>query len=67
MSLLPFLAFSTAGSLAWCSLLTGAGSMLEENYQKVSTYLDPVSKGILILIVAAYLFRLMTYRPEKSK
>jgi membrane protein DedA with SNARE-associated domain len=66
MSLLPFLAFSTAGSLIWCSLLTGAGSVLEDNYQKVSTYLDPVSKGILALIITAYLFRLMTYRPEKT-
>lgn len=66
MSVLPFLAWSTIGSLAWCGLLTGAGFVLEANYNAVAKYVDPVSKGILGILVATYLYRLVTFRAEPA-
>jgi hypothetical protein len=36
------------------------------HYQKISMYLDPVSKEIPAVIWVGYLFRLMTHRPEKT-
>lgn len=64
MRVLPFLAWSTIGSLAWCGLLTGAGFVLEANYEAVAKYVDPVSKGILGILVTTYLYRLVTFRAE---
>ncbi|MBZ2207946.1 DedA family protein [Massilia soli] len=64
MRVLPFLAWSTVGSLAWCSILTGAGFVLEANYEAVATYVDPVSKVVLGILVATYLYRLVTFRAE---
>ena len=64
MRVLPFLAWSTVGSLAWCSVLTGAGFVLEANYEAVAAYVDPVSKVVLGILVATYLYRLVTFRSE---
>lgn len=66
MRVLPFLAWSTIGSLAWCGLLTGAGFVLEANYESVAKYVDPVSKAILGILVATYLYRLVTFRAEPA-
>lgn len=66
MGLLPFLGWSTIGSLAWCSVLAGAGFVLEANYDAVAKYVDPVSKGVLGMLVATYVYRLVTFRPEPA-
>lgn len=66
MPLLPFLAFSTAGSVLWIGLLTAAGFVLEANYSKVAQYMDPVSKGVIALIIAGYVYRLVTHRSQRS-
>jgi len=67
MSLGQFLLYSGIGSLAWCGLLTAAGFLLENNYQEVSKYVDPVSKVVLGALLAWYLYRVITYRaPAKD-
>ncbi|MGV3740798.1 MAG: DedA family protein [Burkholderiaceae bacterium] len=66
MPLLPFLAYSIAGSLIWIGLLTAAGFILEANYEMVQKYLDPITKGIIGLIVLGYVYRLITHRAQKS-
>lgn len=66
MSLVPFLAYSIAGSLIWIGFLTGAGFVLEANYSAVQQYMDPVSKGVIGLIVAGYVYRLVTHRTQKQ-
>lgn len=66
MPLLPFLALSTAGSLIWIGFLTAAGYILEANYKAIATYLDPVTKVIIGLIVAIYLYRLATHRKKRQ-
>jgi membrane protein DedA with SNARE-associated domain len=62
MSLGQFLLYSSIGSLAWSGLLTAAGFLLEDKYQQVSTYVDPVSKAVLGAMLAWYLYRVVTWR-----
>jgi membrane protein DedA with SNARE-associated domain len=53
MPLLPFLLFTTAGSLGWSALLAWAGYLLGENYPLVERYVGPASKVVLVAIAAA--------------
>jgi membrane protein DedA with SNARE-associated domain len=66
MSMVKYLLYSTAGSLIWTGLLAAAGYLLQAEYQLVAKYVDPVSKMIVGIIVAFYLYRVVTYRSEKS-
>jgi membrane protein DedA with SNARE-associated domain len=56
MPLLPFLFYSTLGSLVWVSLLTVAGYLLGANYQLVATYLKPISVLVLLVIIALFIY-----------
>jgi membrane protein DedA with SNARE-associated domain len=66
MPLAKFLLYSTVGSLAWTGLLTATGFLLESNYTQAATYLDPVSKLVLGSLLAWYLYRFFTYRPQEA-
>ncbi len=66
MSWGQFLLYSTIGSLAWTGILTGAGYLLESNYEQVGKYIDPVSKGIFGILVVWYVYRVITHRPAKA-
>ncbi|WP_209586543.1 DedA family protein [Massilia sp. BHUDP2] len=66
MSWAQFLLYSTIGSLAWTGILTGAGFLLESNYEQVGKYVDPVSKGIFGILLAWYIYRVVTHRPAKA-
>jgi len=61
-----FLLYSTAGSLLWTAVLTGAGYLLESQYDRVSQYVDPVSKAVLIGLLGWYLYRVATFKSEKA-
>ncbi len=54
MPLVPFLFYSTLGTLLWVSLLTYTGYALGENYELVEEYLGPVSKIVLVGIFVAF-------------
>jgi membrane protein DedA with SNARE-associated domain len=62
MPFLPFLAWTTAGSLVWVSGLTLAGYLLKAQYARVHDLLDPVTLILIAGIVLAYLWRLMRRR-----
>ncbi len=62
-----FLAYSAVGTVIWTSALTLAGYFLESQYQKVSGWLNPVSTGVIVLIVGWYLWRVVTYRRRVPK
>jgi membrane protein DedA with SNARE-associated domain len=55
MPLVPFLIWTTAGSLIWTLLLTLAGYGLGEAYVNVEVWLDPVAKVIKVLLVLSLL------------
>lgn len=59
-----FLMFTTLGSAVWTTLLTLAGLLLESQYQRVAGFIDPVSKIIVVGIVLAYLYRVVTWKPH---
>lgn len=67
MNLPAFIAYTTAGSLLWTSILAGTGYTLEKNYAAVGAFVDPLSKAILATIVVAYLYRVAKHPANGSK
>jgi membrane protein DedA with SNARE-associated domain len=60
MSPLPFLVYSTIGTLGWTALLTYSGYFLGANYKLVEQYIDPLSKIVLLILgvtLGIFLFR----------
>ncbi|AZI44159.1 DedA family protein [Deinococcus psychrotolerans] len=60
MALPTFLLYSAIGSALWASLLTGAGYLLGDHYEKVSEYIGSASTmivGGLLLAVAVWFAR----------
>lgn len=66
MPLLPFLVYSTIGSLIWTALLAVTGYLLQSQYELVEQYVDPVSKGVLIAVIAIYVYRFIRFKPQQS-
>ena len=67
MSMTKFLIYSTLGSLIWTALLALAGYLLESQYEKVSEYMNPISTGVVVLMVLYYLYRLIRQRFGKKE
>lgn len=59
MSFAAFLAYTAAGSAVWIALLAGAGYLLEDNYELVEHWVNPVSTAVVALILLLYLYRLV--------
>ena len=51
MPFIPFLAWTTAGSLLWTLLLTLSGLFLGESYANVEVWIEPVSKAIKVVLI----------------
>jgi membrane protein DedA with SNARE-associated domain len=66
MPLAPFLLYTTIGAGLWTALLTLAGYGLGANFRQVETYLDPASYVVLALIVALYVWRVVTHKGERA-
>jgi membrane protein DedA with SNARE-associated domain len=67
MSLARFLAYSALGTALWTALLAAGGYLLEDQYHRVSEWLNPVSNVILGLIVLGYLYRVATFRRHGAR
>lgn len=65
MPLLPFLAYSTIGSLIWTALLAASGYLLQAQYEQVEHYVDPVSKVVLLTVIAVYVYRFIRFKPHQ--
>lgn len=50
MVFIPFLVYSTIGTLLWISFLSIAGYFLGQNYALIATYLGPIGKVVLIAL-----------------
>jgi membrane protein DedA with SNARE-associated domain len=66
MPFIPFLFYSTIGTLAWVSLLTGAGYFLGENYEVVEIYIGPLSKIALVLLLIAFIAWVIIKRQKQQ-
>lgn len=64
MPLLPFFIYSTLGSAVWVFLLTYAGYILGENYERVGTYLKPVSAVVLISVLSLSIYWIIKRRKK---
>lgn len=59
-----FLLYTVLGSAQWTGVLTFAGLMLHENYARVADYVDPLSKIVVVTVVALYLYRVARWKPH---
>ncbi|GGI17964.1 MAG: DedA family protein [Oxalicibacterium faecigallinarum] len=66
MPMLPFLFYSTVGSLIWTAFLAFAGYVLESQYELLEGYIDPVSKAVLLIIIGVYVYRFVRFKPQAS-
>ena len=57
-----FVIASTLGTALWTALLTGAGYKLQENFRDIGKVIGPLSNAVLVIIVAAYVWRLATHK-----
>jgi len=55
MPFVPFLIWTTAGSLIWTLLLTMAGVLLGEGYSRVELWIEPVAKVVKVMLVVVFL------------
>lgn len=54
-----FLFYTTLGTAIWSLLLTGGGYLLQDNFDKIDAYLDPVTWAVLALVVLMYIVRVV--------
>lgn len=66
MPFIPFLFFSTLGSVVWITLLTVAGYYLGDSYEQIGVILAPISKGVSVFVVVS-LTGWLLYRWYKSR
>lgn len=66
MPLGTFLAYSFVGSAIWTTVLALLGYLLKSQYDIIAGYVNLVSDGVVLLIVAAYLYRVITFRAKDT-
>ena len=57
-----FMLYSAIGSALWTSGLAAAGYLLEDQYEQVARYLDPVANLVFATIAGTYLYRVATFK-----
>jgi membrane protein DedA with SNARE-associated domain len=62
MSLVPYIIFSSIGTVIWTGLLAIAGYFLGDRFEEVQAYISPISKIVLIsLAVSAVIWIVRRY------
>lgn len=56
-----FILLTAIGTVIWTGALTALGYVLEDHYDLVGEYLDPVSTGIVVILAGTYLYRVITH------
>lgn len=64
MPFATFLLASSVGTLGWTTMLALLGLKLGEDFERIDTYLGPVSIAIVALMAAWYLYRVATWKPH---
>jgi membrane protein DedA with SNARE-associated domain len=63
MPLQRFLVYSSIGTAIWTTLLALIGYWLGSEYSRLERWIDPISLAVIAVIVAIYLWRVVTFRP----
>jgi len=66
MSHWRFLVFSTIGTAGWSAALAGVGYFLGTRFAEIDRWLGPISTGIVVMIVAAWLWRVWRWDPTRE-
>ena len=66
MPLGQFLLFSTIGTLIWTAALSMALFLLGQAYSVIQDYVDPISTAVLAILVAIYIYRVVTFKSERA-
>ncbi|TCH98945.1 DedA family protein [Roseococcus sp. SYP-B2431] len=53
-----FYAWTTAGTAIWVGALTMVGYILEEGYNQLEPWIDPIGKGLILLVGVLFLWQL---------
>lgn len=67
MPLLPFLIYSAAGTVLWTALLTGAGYLLQSQYEAIAGWVNPLTNIILVVLAVIYIYRVVTFDASKAR
>ena len=58
-----FLIWSTIGTAGWTSIIAIGGWVLGQNFKNIEAIVGPISIAVILMIVVAYLWRVITWRP----
>lgn len=62
-----FLLFSGIGTTVFTTVLAGLGFVLKEEFQRVETYLNPLSTALVVVAVVVYLWRVAIFHaPDRD-
>nr|WP_223115757.1 DedA family protein [Paracoccus amoyensis] len=64
MPVVPFLIFTGLGSFIWSGALALAGYLLEDRYEQVEDWINPVSTAVVVGIIAIYIYRVIRWKPD---
>ena len=62
-----FLIYSGIGTAIWTTALALAGYWMGGQYEAIEQWLNPVSTGIVVLIVLLYLYRVVTWKKPAAR
>jgi len=65
MPILPFLAYSAAGTVIWTAILASLGRMLGSQYTSVEKFMGPASYIVLAAVISLYIYRVISYKPPR--
>jgi membrane protein DedA with SNARE-associated domain len=66
MPVVPLLFYSCVGTAVWTTALAGAGYFLEDEYGRISAYLNPASTLVIAALALWYVYRVVTFERHKS-
>jgi membrane protein DedA with SNARE-associated domain len=61
-----FYLWTALGSTVWILFLTSAGYLLEDQYEKIEAWLEPLSYVVLAAIVGTYIWHIWSTRVRRS-
>jgi membrane protein DedA with SNARE-associated domain len=61
-----FLLWTSLGTSLWTALLAAAGYLLQSQYEQVSEWLNPVSNGVIALLLLWYVYRVLRFRTGRK-
>jgi membrane protein DedA with SNARE-associated domain len=67
MRLSTFFFWSTLGTAGWTSMLGISGYVLGKQFQTVDQFIGPLSVAVMVVIVAAYFWRLFKWKPYEGE